>query len=85
MTVTDFLQARCDEELQEVSCSYSALPTGSFECLCDRPDGGTLELLAKASIVHRWENAPDKRPLLQILAADYAWHPDYRPEWRSVL
>ena len=85
MTVIDFLRARCDEELQKASCSYLARPTGNFECLCDRPEGDTLELLAKASIVHSWRNDPDKWPLLRILAADYAGHPDYHPEWHQVL
>lgn len=85
MTVVDFLRARCDEELQHASCSYVATPTGDFQCLCDRPESETLELLAKASIVDRWGSDPHRRPLLRILAADYAWHPDYRPEWQPPL
>ena len=85
MTVVDFLRARCAEELQQSSCSYELSPTGDQRCLCEQPRSETLELLAKASIVRRWGNDPDKHRLLRVLASEYASHPDYRLEWHPFV
>lgn len=84
VTLVDFLLARADEELLKASCSYDMTPSGDLRCSCDRPTSEVLELVAKADMIRRWRDNPRRVPLLRLLADDYVWHPDYRPEWHPL-
>lgn len=84
VTLVDFLLARSDEELLKASCSYDMTPSGDLRCSCDRPTSEVLELVAKADMIRRWRHNPRRVPLLRLLADDYVWHPDYRPEWHPL-
>jgi hypothetical protein len=84
VTLVDFLLARSDEELLKARCSYETTSSGDLRCVCARPSSEVLELVAKADMIRRWRNTPQKEPLLRLLADDYVWHPDYRLEWHPV-
>lgn len=84
MTVVDFLLARSGEDLLTASCSYETTSSGELRCLCDQPSGDVLDLVARADMIRRWRDNPTREPLLRLLADQYVWHPDYRPEWHPV-
>ena len=82
MELVDFLIERCAEELAAVSCTYEACEAG-VRCLCERPDGQRLELLARLELVRRWggRSDPVHALLLRTLAQEHRDDPRFLDAW----
>lgn len=76
--LVDFLIDRCTEELEAASCTYEACEVG-VRCLCETPDGRTLETIARLELVRRWgrRTDPTHDRLLRTMAEDHRDHPAF--------
>ena len=84
MKLKQFLIARTAETLSERSCIFEAENDDQLRCLCQAPSGENDELFAQLQLINRWSERPDGRSMLQLLAAKYARHEEFDPEWLSA-
>ncbi len=84
MKLKQFLIARTAEDLSERSCVFEVENDEQLRCLCQAPSGEIDELFAQLRLISRWSERTEGRSLLQLLAAKYAGHEEFDPEWLSA-